>query len=185
MPGATPVFGLPYPLESEPIDPAAFQNLADAVDALMDSHEAVVADQLDRPFCSLSIPGGQSITVNVETSATWTEIIDSDNFFNPGTPTDIVYPIDGIYQVVESNMTLSSFATLTSFRVHYWSNGASLFGERKNETNSSSAPPTSTIGLIRALAGEVLTVRILWTGTGGPAALFNGLLQVRFVCPLT
>lgn len=189
MPGATPVFGLPYPFMDEGATVADFQALALAIDALAGSLVTSTNELLARPYLDIDYAiNSITIATGVETSVPWT-FNASDNFNNDGmwtsaAPTLITVQTPGVYMVAVQRATLTGWATCASSRNAIFLNGVFQFGERKIPTANATTPDNGANGLIVCQTGDVVTNRVLWLGTGGPATLVRSHLQMRFVCPL-
>lgn len=184
MPGSTPVLGIPYPFSGEPVGPADFQNFANAVDALVNTDETTVAGLIDPPLAWVTAGAGFAAAQNVETTATWTiEIYDNDTMFVAGTPDRLTINTAGVYMVsIEAG--LSGFATITSFRVGVFQNGTRRFAERKGDDAGAHNYSTSLCGLVACNVADFLQLRVLWTGTGGPATIESARMITHRVCPL-
>lgn len=197
MPGSTPVLGLRYPFIGEPITTATFANLATDIETATNDTLTLVNAELKPQVCMITASLTQTFAQAVETTVIWDPTVDNQQFrpfrnpngiFNAGAPTDLTIQEAGVYMVTVVDMAISSFTTLVSMRVLVYKAGVVQFGERRNENDGSSGSLQEQIqGLVVCNVGEVIQVRILWTGTGGPGTMGNlGWPQicVMKVCPL-
>jgi|SRR4029450_755676 hypothetical protein len=196
MPGQTPVLGIRYPLIGETVDATSFANFANDVNSAVITTQALATAALNRKECLVPMLTGVAITVAVETTVTFTNsglenfnpFRDNDNMFNPASPTQITINTSGVYMIVAKDTGVDSFATMTSFRCLVYKNNIAQFGERRNEQDGSSNSIVETVqALLRCEVGDIITVKFLWNGTGGPATVSNFMspaLHVYRVCPL-
>lgn len=191
MPGSTPILGIPYPLLGETINPSDFQNFANAIDTILNTNVLLGQDALDRPFAqvfpdAISLTQAVDTTLTFNTTSTLMPFINNDGMFSTATPDRFTVQTPGVYMVNINNLTVTGFATVTSWRLSLLQNGTMRYAERKNESSSSEPPDTCVTGLIACSAADTLQVRGLWTGTGGPATLLTifAAFSARFVCPL-
>ena len=195
MPGQTPILGIRYPLLGETIDPAAFANFANDVNSAVAANQTLASDAFNRKMCLIPALIPQSFTVNVETSITFTNTSlaqrpfrDNDNMFNAGSPTQLTINTAGIYMIISRDMAVNAFTTMVSIRNAIFRNGVLVFAERRNEQDGSTSSMLETIeALVRCEAGDIITNRILWNGTGGPATMSQlgyPHLEVFRVAPL-
>lgn len=186
MPGATPVFGLPYPLMGETVGAADFAALAAAIDTLLQSQADRADDDLNRPYLLLT-SAAYSIANGVETALPWTEIDDPEGMFAPGSPTLVTIQETGVYQIVVRHDGGLGWASWSSVRVGIFVNGAMIDAERKAPPGvaASDTEPINVELVYPLTAGDVITARFLWIGTGGPLVGGGfGQMNVRWVCPL-
>jgi hypothetical protein len=197
MPGQTPILGIRYPLIGETVDATSFANFANDVNSAVVTTQALATGAVNRKECLVPIVIGQSVTVAVETTLTFTNIEtapafapfrDNDNMFNPGSPTQITINTSGVYMVVSRDLCIDTFTTMISIRNLIYKNGIAQFGERRNEQNGSTTSMVETVqALLRCEVGDIITNRVLWNGTGGPGAVGNFTFpgfQVYRICPL-
>lgn len=193
MPESTPIFGIPYPVFGETITPVHFQNFANSIDTLLDTNQALIEGGLDRPYVQV-LNNQISLTQAVDTLLTFNNVdvdggipsVDNDGMFDPLNPDRVTVQTAGVYMVTITDITVSGFTTLTSWRITLLHNSVIRYAERKNEASSSDAPEISLNGLIVCNVSDTLQARGLWTGTGGPATInsFTPYFAARFVCPL-
>lgn len=184
MPDSTPVLGIPYPFMGELVGPADFQALADAVDAIVNTDEIRLAGLLDPKLAWVTAGAGFAAVQAVETTATWTtEFYDNDNMFVIGTPDRLTINTAGVYMVA-TEAGLSGFATITSFRIGVFQNATRRFAERKGDDAGAHNYHTSVCGLLACNVADFIQLRVLWTGTGGPATIESARMTIHRVVPL-
>jgi len=187
MPGYTPVLGIPYPLIGETVTATDFANFASAINSIVITNQSQVSAALVRKNAFVVETFNQSITQAVETTINFstTTFSDNDGMFSTGTPDRLTIQTAGIYHVLMYGWRLSTFTTLFSMRSLVYQNSVAKFGERHNETSGSSSPAVGSSGMLVCNVGDIIQVKVLWTGTGGPAQMSAGILFIRRVCPLS
>lgn len=175
MPGITPVWGIRYPFINEVIDPAAFKNFADDVDAAMDTISAAsTAAATSRKFCKVSrAEGPDTLAQNVATDVVWTTQASGDD---PGgwwtSGADVILPAKGLYSVfMKYDQGNGIFpTTVTSQMIRAKVNGTFRIGRRYVPISPSSLIEQNGVsGIVYcATAGHALRATYSWHGTGGP-----------------
>lgn len=193
MPGATPVLGLPYPYQTDPITVADFANLANAIDVAMTAQSVSAAYQLNgRPVAKVRVAGGQTspsgtlLTLNWDITAP--NITDNSGMFNPAVPDRLTATVAGMYLVSAHDHTvISGFATMDVIEVLVNVNGAYQAGERgPGFSGATQAPVESCTTFVPMGVGDALQVQVNWTGTGGPATWQpQAFLSCSYICPFT
>lgn len=179
MPGATPVFGIRYPVMGDPITTTVFQDEATDIEAAVASVDALATARLNRPY--VVVFGSFTAVIAVETVVTWTgEGRDTDNMFTLGAPTVLTVNTPGVY-LVTANMDSPFATTITAVRTSLLRNGVVQYAQSKRSQNNGIGADTLLSGLISCAAGDTLQVRFLWTGTGGPASSFS-VVSACLVC---
>lgn len=127
MPGTTPR-GYPYPLYSDPMDPAQdLQDLATAVDTDMDALWDRLIAGYNQPGVYLRGTGNQAVANNTDVTATYTaEVYDNGNMANLAVSTTNV-------NIVQTGIHIAMG------RVSWAANGAALAGARQISLVSSGA----------------------------------------------
>jgi hypothetical protein len=185
MPGLTPAWGIRYPFVNELIDPAAFKDFADDVDASLDVIQAAQnTAATGRLWCKVSrAEGPDTLAQNVATDVVWTTQASGDdpgNWWTSGA--NIILPARGLYQVFvfygQHNNILPT--TVASQMVRVKVNGTYRLGRRYVPI----APATITdrnacSGVVYcASAGHALAATYSWHGTGGPIEFPDMVLEV-------
>jgi hypothetical protein len=173
MPGVTPIWAIRYPLIGEPVDPAAFKNFADDVDAAMDAIEAAAnGAATGRNFVHLTRgEGPDTIATNVEADVVWTTQLPGDD---PGgwwtSGANIILPDKGLYQVsVWSDQHPTTTTTSQRWRVKV--NGVFRTGHLGRPATASVGVSGMTQGVVyNSTAGHALAATYKWTGTVSPVA---------------
>lgn len=166
MPESTEFFGLTYPCNTDPINPAAFGVLASQIDGaltVLQTNEDFATGR----YASVANGGAQAaIAPTVETALT-----------NPGA----IYTVlaDGIYQA-SMVFQISGTTTLDSLRLRVRRNVTPLFGRSINNNGGGTSHPWCNLtGLVSAVAGDTINATVLWFGTG--TATVDLLVQIRQV----
>lgn len=192
MPGSTPVFGLPYPTETDPITVADFAALANAIDAAQASINAQATALLQRPIARVQIPSGVSTALAVNQTfsfdTTPARYTDNTGMFNTGSPNGLTCIVPGVYLISWHDLFLTGgFTTVTVLECTIYVNGVEITGERQPGSVGSSGPlEVGTVVLWPLNAGDFVQGKAAWNGTGGPATWqFGAALEVSYVCPIT
>lgn len=190
MPGSTPVFNIPYPLAGDPVNPADFANLASAIDAAMTSVAAERAALLAKPFCQWGhfntfaglAPNVEQIITNDLTNYD----IPSPGGFAPAVGgTNMVCVVPGVYTLQITDFNFFGFTTFTSYIAGLFVNGVRIGTDKKPVTNNTGNATISDVVVTWPLyAGDIITARWQWSGTGTVNQLFT-TITAAFVCPLT
>ena len=188
MPGSTPVFNLPYPVAGDPVSPADFANLANAIDAAM----AGVANErnllLKKPFVQWAhFNTFAALAPNVEQTIT----NDATNYDIPtgmapalgGTNMTIIVP--GVYTFQVTDFRFFDFTTFSSYIVGIFVNGVRIGTEKKPVTSfTTNATQSDVVMTWPCYAGDLVSVKWQWGGTGTVDQLFTTITGA-LVCPLT
>lgn len=153
MPGATPIYGFPYPCVDEPVGYADFEALGDAIDAKLLEVQAD-ADYATGRYNTSQNGGSQAgIAVNVETVLT-----------NP--TAQYVTPVAGIYLTL-IDVVINAATTITSSRLRVRLNGTPVYGRTANwENGFSSIQWQVPEAPIVAAAGDTISCSFIYQGTG-------------------
>jgi hypothetical protein len=181
MPGQSPYFGIRYKCLGEAVNNTDFTNFANDVDAALTTIRTLESAVRKPPMVKwVRDTGSQNVTVATDTNVTFTTVQwDSAAFSNIGVSnTDLTLPSDGIYCASGWVTNVTGFTTLTSVRATVLIAGA--VGPEAKAFEGSVAP----LGIFKGLAGNVIRLRIRWTGTGGPAQLSVAQLSLFKVCNL-
>lgn len=179
----TPTFAIPYPCAGETIDCAAFAAFTQAVQDAVDDVAVAQEAALTRPSAKVSASSGiQTFTVAVATNVQFDfEDFDNDAMANLGVNNDrLTVATSGLYVVAASLMPAGSVTTLTSQAVALSQNGTILY-RKKDSTRDNFPFGIHVVGLVNCVAGDILRVVYLWTGTGGPDTLTFCEFNARLV----
>ncbi len=190
MPGATPVLGLPYPYETEPITVADFAALANAIDAAQAATQVMAQATLTgRPLTRVLMNGGQTSGSGATMTVTWqpTTPVQVDNMYNPAANDRITANTAGFYLINANSFFLASgFTTVDALEVFILVNGVIIGAERQPGSFGSSGPLFVSATVMYPLGlGSIVQIQASWTGTGGPATWSPfGYLGASYICPL-
>jgi hypothetical protein len=171
MPGTTPNYAIPFPCEGEAITTASFSAWALGVENALIQADAAATAATHEPQANLSAQSNTA--VGVEGTLTFDAFGGTLNMSNgitinaaAGTAT-VVFP--GLYNVMVSIPGNASTLTMTSQRMAVYVNGV-LYAAKKlrgftvASTITLSGSVDWDVGPLAA--GDVITIRWLWTGTG-------------------
>jgi hypothetical protein len=171
---ATPVYGITFPCEGAPV------TLADFADNASTTETAMTAVELDSVAATHLATASLFATANpafgVEATFVYNVIpaLNASNGITVNTATGAITVITGgIYQAGSQMRLADSTLTMTSSRVAVAVNGVNIVARKYRGFN----PPDPTVlsgafcADIYAAAGDIITFRFLWTGTG---ALLSG-----------
>jgi hypothetical protein len=151
MPDTTPIFALPYPCPGDIVDATDFQDLANAIEAVMVNIEADYTLALNRFNVDLS-GAVQTIPAGVDT------VITTPQYTIPAGGA-------GIYVVSAHLFPASAPATINATRIRVRQGVTSRFGfTQNNELNTTRNVMTN--GPIVAAAGDVISGTVLFSGAG-------------------
>lgn len=159
MPGQTPIYGLLYPCSDEPITPAAFQILANQIDAKLLELQGDYTLMLNRYNYDIESVGPQNIAAGADTVLT-------------GAGLTYTIPMSGVYVVRARSGGIPSGA-FSMMRVRVRQNGVVRFGQTSNTEGNTLVTPVA-IGPIVAVAGDVITAQFLYAGAG-TVNVFSGI----------
>lgn len=179
MPGTTSL-GIRYPYQNEVVTAQSWQDMADDIDALFTSLDALT--DLARLKPSASISGGAAATATNNngiptnyTTVNW----DTGGYANLGVNPDRLTVPSGVYWGFCSGF-LSGATTVTAKRVGLLHNsivwGAQTVDILTGTGNGTISPGSGMI--ICTGVTNVIQVRCIWTGTGGPATTGSVTLSV-------
>ena len=160
MPGATPIYGFPYPCAVEPITAASFSNLANAIDTKLADVQADADLALNRYNTKFSVASQAGIGAGVDTVMT-----------NPNA--SYVVPASGVYLVV-CQFQFVTATTISAARVRVRVNGVQIYGRSFNFEYGNSGtfievPPAALV----CAAGDTISFTFLYTGTGTATVSFT------------
>jgi hypothetical protein len=181
MPGATPVYAIPYPLQNEAIDAAAFAAMAQRIDLLVGDAETKAGRRAIPPMVVGYQNAGATSVAPAGTGATniTSAVTTETGMFQSATQIRAV--TSGLYMVGIDDYSGTPYTTITSF---YWEclvNGVFQFGERHRYGAAAPTPKVSFHGIADCrftkypgVTPLLIVVNMTWTGTGGPLVLANG-----------
>jgi hypothetical protein len=152
MPASTPIYGFTYPCPDEVISPASFSMLANQIDAKLLEVEADRFLALNRYNSDVSSSFVDVLTAGVELTLA-----------SPGSRYTL--PVDGVYIFDVDVVPITTPATITVFRTSVYQGANYRFGFTQN-TEGNAAIKCSPRGPIVGVAGDVITTRAIYLGTG-------------------
>lgn len=180
MPGATSL-GIPYPYQGETVDADSWENLANAVDGLMTSLDAIRTLAADRPTAALSggsanaVASATTTTVTAYSNVTW----DNAGYADLGAfPNQLTVP-PGVYYVAAGGF-MSAVTTIAMARVTILAGGITWGGGMVDTLSGSISTTLSSVAAVVVLTGATNAVQsqVRWQGTGGPPNFTLMRLQV-------
>jgi len=190
MPGLTPVYGIPYPLVTDVIDPSVWAAFADRVNDILVTQDAELSDSVIlSPYVWLRRNPAQTIAVTTTTAVSWESppLIDSHGMYNSANPTRITPTRTGFYMVTVEGMDGQPITTINGTEVGITLTGSTMNPrEVKRAAYVSNAGETTLRFLFPVLAvGQFFEVTYWWSGTGGPITLFSDAqVKVNLVAPI-
>lgn len=164
MPASTPIYGFTYPCPGEAVSPAAIALLTGQIDTRMSDVDTDWFEMLNRRNINDSFGATQNITAGVETPLV--------------TPT-YVFPVAGVYFVFGDVFSLSTPATINSFRARLRLNGVARFGVTQNTENFITSAPRATVPMVAA-AGDTASITVFYSGSA--TMNVQGRIAAKLVC---
>lgn len=150
MPETTPIYGFPYPCEGEDITPAAFANLANAIDTKLLDVQNDQFEALNR-FSAIGVSASNVVVAGVETVIV-------------GANSTYTIPAAGMWIVSALTQTSTPPAGPTSHRLRVRKNAVVQYGIRQNP--EAGIYDIQTVGMMTAAAGDVISFTLLFGGVG-------------------
>lgn len=181
----TPNYAIRYPCAGSPVSLADFANLAldtEAAIAAVDIKENLA---LRRPAAAIRRNTGAFLpAVGVATTVTYDqELYDNANMADLAVNNDRLTIVrSGVYMVWGFGSVGGGATTVTSTALLFTRNGV-LYAEKKVNAQplTTSTSNLNGVAMVSCVAGDILRLQYLWTGTGGPVA--PGVrLAARLVC---
>lgn len=183
MAGATPVFGIPYPELSDPIDPAVFAATATAIDTVLAGTDALLEARMRYPAVRVDVATGIVLAPATPALAVFAnEVYDTHGMFNPVAPSLITCQLNGIYMVTITDGVISGFVSRTAAQFAILVNAVRMHIDRRSPSDASNDEITLT-GPVRLFVGDQITVEYRFEGVGN-ASFMSVDCAVEFVCPL-
>lgn len=184
MPGSTSL-GIPYPLETEVVTSVSVKNLADSVDALLNTAFTAANLARSRPAAlALRDTSGQSFTSGVAAAnVTYTtEHYDNDGMINLVANNErITIVTAGVYYLYFAWAVPSTNSNqFTSSNTFITVNGTFVTGRKLRWGEDGG------IAILRRMAAaDIVRAQYTWTGTGtNPKSMTRAALGARWVCSL-
>jgi hypothetical protein len=151
MPSATPIYNFPYPCPDETIGPAAFANLANAIDSKLNELAADESAALNRPNAR------RNSVVNVATNSVLS--------VTTGVGSSFIIPAAGVWLVSAFIPALGGGGIANEIRLRVRQNGTVRYGVTKNLTTFIAAANASCFGPLVCAAGDTIDTDMFYTGT--------------------
>lgn len=184
MPGTTPLHSIPYPLESEVVDSDSVKNLADSVDALLNTAITNATAATKRPAALVKRDSGtQSFATGAAlANVTYvTEHYDNNAMGNLGANNERLTVVTaGVYQITASHyMTSSNNEDIGFSQFVITVNGTIVAGRQARWARG------MAISCMRRLsAADIIRAQFKWTGTNSPKNITAAHLGARWICSL-
>lgn len=163
---STPVYGIVFPCEGDPITVATFATFATTVEAALATVEAVETQALFPPSASVRISQA-GIAAATPTDCVYVEEYWDNAAIATVATAILTVPVTGMY-LVAATVGVSGFATISSLKTAVTVNAVEQLAMKYVPTGGT---PVGAIpqGLLRLAAADQVRCRVTWTGTGGPA----------------
>lgn len=169
MPATTPIFNFPFPCPGEAITPAAFADLANAIDAKL-------VEVANDETLALNRPNTRRISALNAAVARGAEAVTT------GANSSFTIPTSGVY-LVSADLLLFGYtlADPNDIRVRVRQNGTPRFGDSRNLEAFSLSPGALTAGPLVCVSGDTITTAVLVEGAGTAdfRVILDAKLQVR------
>lgn len=163
MPRNTDIYGFTYPCPGEAVGAPAIALLAGQIDTKMADVDNDYFEMLNRYNANVA-----GVTQNIPNGV--------DTVLTAPTYT---FPVAGVWIVTAQVFSLSSPATINSFRGRLRINATPRFGVTVNTQNFVTSSPRPTVPMVAA-AGDVASVTVLYNGTGTMDV--QARLMIKMVC---
>ncbi len=182
MPASTPVYGITYPCSGETIDPSVFATFANTLDAALAQGTAALAQATNRPNVQVQATAAQAVVINVVTTLTYTtEIYDNDAMADLAANNErLTIQTDGVYFIWGAFNT-GSTTTQTSAAVILTVNGVERGRYKTRPIAINNFASVSMSMPMSLLAGDIVRMQGLWTGSGGPSNFTGRILSASFL----
>lgn len=182
MGGTTPNFGIRFPHQVEPVTLTHFKNMADDMDAALQTLTALRADAVGMPALKKGGPStptavvpNTTVTLAIGGTGDWTAY-DTHGMFTPGVNDRLTCKKAGIYQVTArmSGANNPGVTGINAFEFKLLFSGvyAKLF-QHKNNLEGKTSPGGWQINAIWPMAvNDFVQVQAWWSGTGTNLAPF-------------
>lgn len=185
MPGTTPSHSIPYPLMTEVVDSASVKNLADSVDALLNTAITTATSYTKRPAALVKRDSGtQSFATGAGLAnlTFTTEHYDNNGMGNLGTNNErITIQTAGVYLLVASWEISSSNNEDVQFANGVLTvNGTIVSGQKLRFPESGG----SMACVKRMAVTDIVRAQFQWTGINSPKNIVAASLGARWICSL-
>jgi hypothetical protein len=179
---STDTFGIDYPCVQDTITLSSLAQFANDVDTAFSTVNTTATAALTPPSVRVAADQvGPTLTAGVNTTITWErELWDTANMWTVVSPTLITIPTTGTY-LATARITRFSFAgNCTGYRGQILLAGTVLTASGDANVTSGNLGSNITLAaLVRATAGQTMTLTQLFTGTA--TANVGGYFEVTMV----
>jgi len=151
MPGATPIYGFPYPCPDEQVGPQAFQDLANAIDTKLGELAADETAALNRPNAR------RESASNIATNNVLQVTVGANSSF--------VIPAAGVWLVSAFVPVIGGAGVTNEIRLRVRQNTTPRFGVTRNSTSGSTFLNTNCFGPLVCAVGDTIDTDFFYTGT--------------------
>lgn len=185
MPGATPVFGIPYPFETDP-GSVPFGTFVTAIENVVAGTQVLIERKTNLPSAQASFSAAIVAASGVLTTATFTTV----NWdLGPGTDliaapsTTFRIPFAGVYWLFADECRLTGMTTVNLWDWLILVNGAAgVYQITQRPTTAGSGDGLAFGGLWLCAAGDLVSLQGSFYGTGN-ATNIAGRLTVTLIAP--
>jgi hypothetical protein len=185
MPGSTDVFGIPFPCLGDAINSDQFASYAMGVEGALNTVWADANSALKPPAVSVFQSGTQNVATGVTTALAYNQVnYDRGGFFTLATPTILTIPSNGSY-FLASTSSVNLTGNVTSVRWAFLRNGAEVAYWESQSTGALTPAPSETVNVLlpALVAGDQITMNVLYTGTQPTLAFFGRVNVTRLAIP--
>jgi len=186
MPGATPVYGIRYPVATDVISDQHFEDFADDVSAILAETDAQLLRAIRRQYVNVAASvGGTSYATGVEFNPVFGFVTaNPDGLYSAGSPTRILTATrNGVFLVQLTNATGNGPGSETSWTLSLWKNGSAINNrERRGAANMTNPSFTGLVALVPVLVGDFIQASLIWTGTAGPQTSYSVQASATMIC---
>lgn len=183
MPASTPVYGITYPCGGDTIDPSVFATFADSMDAALAQGAAEMAQLTNKPNAQVSAQVfPQLVVLNTITTLTFnTEVYDNDAMADLAVNNDrLTIQTDGAY-LIWGMFATGSTTTQTSIAIILTVNGTERGRYKVRPRSSDTFGQTELTMPMNLVAGDIVRMQGLWTGSGGPSSFSTRALSASYL----
>jgi hypothetical protein len=184
MPGSTPNHAIPYPLLAEGVDSISVKNLADAVDALLNTALTTATSYTKRPAALVKRDTGtQSFASGAAlANVTYTtEHYDTNGLGNLGANNErLTIQTAGVYLLVAAwEISSSNNEDVQVSHSNITVNGTVVSGRKLRFATGGS------LACVKRMAvSDIVRQQFTWTGVNSPKNLIASALGARWICSL-
>jgi hypothetical protein len=183
MPATTPVYGITYPCGGDTIDPGVLATFANSIDAALAQGAAELAQVTGRPNAQvIRFLPAQAVVLNTVTTMTYVdETYDNDGMADLAVNNDrLTVQTSGAY-FIRGRVNAGSATTMTSVAVILTVNGAERGRSKTRPLTTEDFGEVELSMPMNLVAGDIIRMQTLWTGSGGPSDYAVSILSASFI----